>query len=97
MYDKLGGVEPTKDTLNITVIGSAPAAATVTGGVSRKYTYDAGQDLCRTIEPETGATLMGYDAAGNLAWSAAGLPAATACDAEGDTAAILARKVALHP
>jgi RHS repeat-associated protein len=45
------------------------------------------------IEPETGATLMGYDAAGNLAWSASGLPAATACDAEGGTTAILARKV----
>src|SRR5690606_17309000 len=35
---------------------------------------------------------MGYDAAGNLAWSATGLPAGTACDLEGDTAAILARK-----
>jgi RHS repeat-associated protein len=35
---------------------------------------------------------MGYDAAGNLAWSAAGLPVGTACDVEGDTATILARK-----
>jgi len=93
VYDKLGGVAPTKDTLSITVIGPPPAAATVSGGVSRKYTYNAHQDLCRTVEPETGATLMGYDAAGNLAWSAGGLPASTACDAEGDTAAILARRI----
>src|SRR5690606_33882377 len=49
-------------------------------------------ELCKTEEPETGATLMGYDAAGNLAWSATGLPPGTACDLEGDTAAILARK-----
>jgi len=43
-------------------------------------------------EPESGITLLGYDAAGNLAWSAAGLSKGTACDPEGDTAAILARK-----
>ncbi len=60
---------------------------------TRTYTYNANQELCRQVEPESGATLMGYDGAGNLAWSAAGLPASTACDAEGDTAAILARRV----
>ncbi|MCU1046499.1 RHS repeat protein [Stenotrophomonas maltophilia] len=41
--------------------------------VTRSYIYNAQQQLCKTIEPETGATAMGYDAAGNLAWSAAGL------------------------
>ncbi|CAM5252861.1 RHS repeat domain-containing protein [Rhodanobacter lindaniclasticus] len=45
------------------------------------------------MSPETGTTLMGYDDAGNLAWSAAGLAAGTACSADGTTAAILARKV----
>ena len=40
--------------------------------VSRKYVYDAHQQLCKIIEPETGATVMDYDAAGNLAWSASG-------------------------
>jgi RHS repeat-associated protein len=60
--------------------------------VTRSYAYNANHELCRTVEPETGATLLGYDAAGNLAWSASGLPSAAACDAEGDTAAILARK-----
>lgn len=59
--------------------------------LTRTYTYDAHQRLCKSVEPETGATLYGYDAAGNLAWSAAGLPATTACDIEGDTPAIEAR------
>ncbi|WP_242166346.1 RHS repeat-associated core domain-containing protein [Lysobacter sp. M15] len=60
---------------------------------TRSYAYHASQELCAAVEPETGATLMGYDGAGNLAWSASGLPAATACDLEGDTTAILARKI----
>ncbi|MFD0739974.1 RHS repeat-associated core domain-containing protein [Lysobacter koreensis] len=41
--------------------------------LSRKYVYDAHQQLCKTIEPETGATVSALDAAGNLQWSAAGL------------------------
>jgi len=67
-----------------------------TGSVqlTRSYTYNANQELCRSVEPETGATLMGYDAAGNLGWSAAGLPAATACHATGLTTAIQPRRVA---
>ena len=42
---------------------------------TRKYVYDGNGQLCKTIEPETGATVMGYDAAGNPSWSAAGLDA----------------------
>lgn len=38
----------------------------------RKYVYDGAAKLCKTIEPETGATVMGYDEAGNLVWSATG-------------------------
>ena len=51
-------------------------------GVARRYVYDQHQQLCKTIEPETGATVMAYDAAGNLAWSAAGLdlPDPNNCD-----------------
>lgn len=64
------------------------------GSVTRSYTYDMSQMLCRSVEPETGATLYGYDAAGNLAWSAAGLPAAQACSSGGGEAAVLARRVA---
>ena len=85
--DNLGA---SRTTAAITVQGvTAPSPSSI----ARQYIYDQYQQLCKVIEPETGATLMGYDGAGNLAWSASGLPAATACDAEGDTAAILARKV----
>jgi RHS repeat-associated protein len=44
-----------------------------TQSATRRYVYDGHGQLCKTIEPETGATVMGYDAAGNLSWSAAGL------------------------
>ena len=40
---------------------------------TRSYFYDAQQRLCKTIEPETGATVQAYDGAGNLAWRASGL------------------------
>lgn len=62
-----------------------------TGGsvaLNRTYAYNAHQELCRSVEPETGATLMGYDGAGNLTWSASGLPAGTACHATGNTGTI---------
>ncbi|MBT2747848.1 RHS repeat-associated core domain-containing protein [Lysobacter sp. ISL-50] len=39
----------------------------------RYFVYDAHQRLCKSIEPETGATVTAYDDAGNPAWSAAGL------------------------
>ncbi|GGK11742.1 RHS repeat domain-containing protein [Luteimonas terricola] len=70
---------------------SSPTGGTV--ALNRSYTYNAHQELCRSVEPETGATLMGYDLAGNLSWSAAGLPAATACHATGEHATINPRKV----
>lgn len=49
---------------------------------ARSYVYDGHAQLCKTIEPETGATVMHYDAAGNLDWSAAGLslPDTMSCD-----------------
>ncbi len=64
------------------------------GGASatRSYTYNAAQELCRSVEPETGATLFGYDAANNLTWSAAGLSSSQACSTTGTEAAIVARK-----
>ena len=40
---------------------------------TRSYVYDANQRLCKTIEPETGATVQAYDGAGTLAWRASGL------------------------
>ena len=40
---------------------------------TRHYIYDQYQQLCKVVEPETRATVMDYDAAGNLQWSASGL------------------------
>lgn len=60
--------------------------------VTRSYSYNANQELCRTVGPEVGATLSGYDGAGNLAWSAAGLPNTQACEADGTSSAVAARK-----
>lgn len=40
--------------------------------LSRRFVYSGRQLLCKMIEPETGATVMEYDQAGNLLWSAAG-------------------------
>lgn len=62
-----------------------PSAITRAGGgasATRSYGYDAHQRLCKTVEPETGATIQAYDAAGNLAWRANGQPftGTSACD-----------------
>lgn len=61
--------------------------------LTRSYAYDAQGRLCRQIEPETGATLTGYDGAGNVTWSAAGLAANSACSASGDGAGTAAVRV----
>lgn len=51
------------------------------GGITRRYAYDANQRLCKTVEPESGATVRAYDGAGNLAWTASGLAlAGPSCD-----------------
>ncbi|MDV3468126.1 Ig-like domain-containing protein [Stenotrophomonas sp. C3(2023)] len=67
----------------VTVIASTGG----TGGpggqtLTRHYVYDANQRLCKVVEPETGATVMSYDGAGNLIWTAAGLnlPDTTQCN-----------------
>lgn len=39
----------------------------------RSYVYDGNGQLCKTIEPETGATVLGHDDAGNPIWQASGL------------------------
>lgn len=44
-----------------------------TSQAGRRYVYDGHAQLCKTLEPETGATVMGYDAAGNPTWQASGL------------------------
>lgn len=40
--------------------------------VARQFLYDAQQRLCKALEPDAGITVLDYDAAGNLAWRAAG-------------------------
>ena len=50
---------------------------------TRSYVYESDfQRLCKTIEPETGATVQKYDPAGNVEWRASGLnlPSTSACD-----------------
>ena len=63
-----------------TAITQRNAASSVS--VTRRYVYDGYQQLCKSIEPETGSTVMAYDNAGNLSWSASGqaLPSASSCD-----------------
>jgi RHS repeat-associated protein len=62
--------------LSITRSGDDGKSAT------RSYVYDAYQRLCKTVEPETGATVQDYDLANNISWRASGvgLPSITSCD-----------------
>ena len=46
---------------------------TESDSVTKTLVYDSYKRLCRTTEPETGSTVMAYDGANNLAWSADGL------------------------
>ena len=58
---------------------------------TRSYVYDGFQQLCAQVEPETGTTVMDYDPAGNVWWSAAGLASTVGCNRTDPT--IAARKV----
>ena len=56
---------------------------TISGvSATRSYVYDTNQRLCKTLEPESGATVQAYDTASNIAWRASGLslPSTGACD-----------------
>jgi RHS repeat-associated protein len=50
--------------------------------VVRSFVYDAHQRLCKTVQPESDATVVDYDDAGNLKWRATGLalPLLTECN-----------------
>ena len=74
-----------------------PVAVTRSGGwagstlsATRHYVYDGFRRLCKVTEPETGATVIEYDDAGNIAWTAAGLTLATPDPALGQHAATCA-------
>lgn len=62
------------------------------GSVTRRYVYDGYKRLCKTIEPETGATVQDYDLAGNVAWRASGLLLSDATQCE-QSAVPASRKV----
>lgn len=63
------------------------------GGITRRYVYDAGQRLCKTLEPELIATVQDHDAAGNLAWRA---PGVNLPNASCDTASVSAAAKIFH-
>jgi RHS repeat-associated protein len=64
----------------VTISVAAPAAVSET----RSYAYDQYHRLCKTINPESGSTVVEYDAAGNVWWTADGqpLPNTTSCNRE---------------
>ncbi|MES2320502.1 MAG: RHS repeat-associated core domain-containing protein [Pseudomonadota bacterium] len=75
-----------------------PISITRSGGgksATRTYVYDSQQRLCKTIEPETGATVQDYDLADNVAWRASGLnlPMTNTCDTT-NVAVSSAKKIA---
>jgi len=70
--------------------GSSTTSNTVTVSVAsppqvsetRTYVYDANHRLCKTINPESGASVIAYGTDGNIAWTADGqnLPSTTQCN-----------------
>jgi YD repeat-containing protein len=70
--------------INRDVFGKTQSITRSGGGQSatRSYVYDGFARLCKTIEPETGATVQDYDAANNVIWRASGnpLPSTINCD-----------------
>ena len=62
-----GGASTNSAMVNYTVSASTAAVS-----ATRTYVYDAYERLCKTINPESGATLVDYDAAGNIIWVAEG-------------------------
>ena len=65
----------------LSITRSGPSSSGPTSA-TRSYSYDAHQRLCKTFEPETGATLQGYDMAGNVAWRVSGQPAGIQCTSQ---------------
>lgn len=62
--------------------------------ITRSYDYDSQGRLCRQFEPETGATLMGYDGAGNITWTSSGLDNGVGCHSTGQVVGIQESRVA---
>jgi YD repeat-containing protein len=66
------------EAVNVSIVRDVfgkPGTVSRTGSgtsVSRTYVYDDKERLCKTVEPEIGATLQAYDNADNIAWRASG-------------------------
>jgi YD repeat-containing protein len=60
--------------INRDIFGKTKSIVRSGGNLSmtRSYVYDDKERLCKTIEPETGATVQDYDGANNVAWRASG-------------------------
>jgi RHS repeat-associated protein len=70
------------ETLSVTILRDKfgkPTSITRSGtqggtvSATRSYVYDNYERLCKTVEPEIGATIQAYDAANNTIWRASGL------------------------
>jgi len=50
--------------------------------LDRDFVYDANQRLCKTVEPESGTTVVDYDTVNQVAWTAIGrnLPSPASCN-----------------
>lgn len=53
-----------------------------TVSLTRSFVYDSNQQLCKAVEPESRSTILVYDPAGNISWSASGqnYPSTSSCD-----------------
>jgi len=58
---------------NPTAITQSGSYGAENDSVTKTLIYDTYHRLCRTTEPESGSTVMAYDGANNLQWSAQGL------------------------
>ncbi len=57
-----------------------PSGAPQPQQLDRHFIYDANQRLCKTVEPETGGTLIDYDSVNQIAWTAIGQNTSLQCD-----------------
>ncbi len=78
--------KPTSITRAGTWQGSAQSAV-------RRFVYDGHQRLCKTLDPETAATLQGWDDSGNVAWTATGITAPSTTDCQHANAPAAQRSV----
>ncbi len=58
---------------NPNIINQSGTYGTTSLSFNKAFIYDSHYRLCRTIEPESDNTVMGYDDANNLTWSVSGV------------------------